>query len=60
MGSKLELLNFRIGHLWRLVDIGLSRRMNSIPDQTFLMELQRVRQSYQVELHKILAEQEIA
>lgn len=40
----------------RLTDIG--RRMNSIPDQAFLMELQRLRQSYKTELNKILAEQE--
>lgn len=40
----------------KLVDIG--RRMDSLPDQTFLMEMQRVRQAYTDELNKIMEEHE--
>lgn len=40
----------------RLKDIG--RRMDSIPEQTFLAEIHRVRDAYKEELAKIMAEHE--
>ena len=40
----------------KLQEIG--RRMDSLPDQTFLMEMQRVREAYTDELNKIMEEHE--
>lgn len=40
----------------KLLDIG--RRMDALPDQTFLMEMQRVRDAYKEELNRIMAEHE--
>lgn len=40
----------------KLLDVG--RRMDSLPDQTFLMEMQRVRDAYKEELNRIMAEHE--
>lgn len=51
---KMNKLNYALHK--KLVDLG--RRMDSLPDQTFLMEMQRVRQSYTDELNKIMEEHE--
>ncbi|EFX81651.1 mismatch repair ATPase Msh4 [Daphnia pulex] len=51
---KMNKLNYALHK--KLVDIG--RRMDSLPDQTFLMEMQRVRQAYTDELNKIMEEHE--
>lgn len=49
---KMNKLNYALHG--KLLDVG--RRMDSLPDQTFLMELLRVRNAYKEELNKIMAE----
>ena len=51
---KMNKLNYALHG--KLLDIG--RRMDSLPDQTFLMEMQRVREAYADELNKIMEEHE--
>lgn len=40
----------------RLLDV--ARRMDALPDQTLLMELDRLRNAYKEELHAIVTEHE--
>ena len=51
---KMNKLNYALHG--KLLDVG--RRMDSLPDQTFLMELQRVRDAYKEELNEIMAQHE--
>ncbi|XP_045033837.1 mutS protein homolog 4 isoform X1 [Daphnia magna] len=51
---KMNRLNYALHG--KLLDIG--RRMDALPDQTFLMEMQRVRDAYKEELNRIMAEHE--
>ncbi|KAI9551670.1 mismatch repair ATPase Msh4 [Daphnia sinensis] len=51
---KMNRLNYALHG--KLLDIG--RRMDELPDQTFLMEMQRVRHAYKEELNRIMAEHE--
>ena len=51
---KMNKLNYALHG--KLHDVG--RRMDSLPDQTFLMELQRVRDAYKEELNEIMAQHE--
>lgn len=51
---KMNKLNSSLYN--QLLDIG--RRMDSLPDQTLLIELDRLRNAYKVELNAIVTEHE--